>query len=130
MNVFVIVHCKIIQKYLHKIIQIFSECFGNNSLIYWKSIFNSKWHHLPYKSLIVCNKCNLVSIFWSYKNVMYPKYPSKKEYVSCLIIVFKTSCVKGEWYGSFFVVAFYFWNLYIFLVYHSSSVLPLYVTTI
>ncbi len=43
-----------------------------------------------------------IEIWW------YPEYPSKKEYVSYPIIVFKTSFVKGNGYGSFFVAAFSF----------------------
>jgi hypothetical protein len=43
-----------------------------------------------------------IKIWW------YPEYPSKKEYVSYLTIVFNISSVKGNGYGSFFVVAFSF----------------------
>ncbi len=38
----------------------------------------------------------------------YPEYPFKKEYASYLAIMFSTSFVKGNMYGSFFVAAFNF----------------------
>ncbi len=38
----------------------------------------------------------------------YPEYPPKKEYASYPIIVFRTSSIKGNGIGSFFVVAFRF----------------------
>jgi hypothetical protein len=47
---FHVIHYKIIQKYFHKIVQLFFECFGASFLICWRSIFNSKRHHLPRKS--------------------------------------------------------------------------------
>jgi hypothetical protein len=47
----------------------FLKCFDNNSLISWRPIFHSKRHHLPYKSPLVY-KCNLVFVFWSYRNLM------------------------------------------------------------
>ncbi len=43
-----------------------------------------------------------IDIWW------YPKYPFKKEYVSYPAIVFNTSFVKGNEYGSFFVAIFSF----------------------
>ncbi len=103
MTLHVTIHHKIIQKYLHKIFQILSEYFGHSPFICWRYIFNSKQHHLPYKSPLIYNKCNLVFVFWSYL-----EYPSKKEYASYHAIVFNISSVKGNGYGSFFVVIFRF----------------------
>jgi hypothetical protein len=65
-----IIHFKVIQKYLHKIVRIFSKCFGNSSLICWRSILNSKRHYLPYKNPLVYNKCNLVFVRLSYKDLI------------------------------------------------------------
>ncbi len=104
----VIIHHKTIQNYLHKTVQIFFECFGNNFLICSRSIFNSKQHYLPYKNSLVYNKCNLYMSYWTIKIWWYPKYPSKKGYGSYHVIVFNTSYVKGNGYESFFVAAFSF----------------------
>ncbi len=70
MTLHVTIHCKVIQKYLHKIIQILSECFGHGFLICWRSILNFKRHHLSYKSPLVCNKCSFVFVLQSYRYFM------------------------------------------------------------
>ncbi len=53
-------------------------------------------------NIILYLSSRAIEIWW------YPKYPSKKEYASYLAVVFNTSYVKGNGYGSFFVVAFSF----------------------
>jgi len=50
--------------------------------------------------LYLCSR--VIEIWW------YPEYSSKKKYLSYLVIVFKTSFVKGNGYGSFFVATFNF----------------------
>jgi hypothetical protein len=108
MTLHVTIHCKIIQKYIYKIVQIFSECIGNNSMVCWRSILNSKRHHNHIKAPQFITNAILYLFFRAIKIWWYLKYPSKKEYASYLIIVFSISFMKGNGYGSFFVVVFSF----------------------
>ncbi len=53
-----------------------------------------------------CIYARAIEIWW------YPEYPSKLFFASYHAIVLRTSSIKGNGYGSFFVTAFSFLKVY------------------
>ncbi len=51
----------------------------------------------------------ILHMFYGAINILwYPKYPCKKEYASCPATMFRTSFIKSNGYGSFFVATLSF----------------------
>jgi hypothetical protein len=74
MTLHITIDREVIEKYLHKLVQVLFEGSADYPLESWWPIFNTKWYHHPNKSSVICYKSYFVSMFGAIK-----MYKSKYE---------------------------------------------------